>query len=136
VVRRFDLGRTRVVALVLLMLITLLMVAVAVSLQLASGELMASYDEAHGETPQQVRTPYGGWLAAQLTRDLAPGDLVASRTRADVLALRSDRTRELSAVPAVIGLLVALLTDAPSTGPLEPRPTSQAVANTTRNGSV
>jgi hypothetical protein len=126
----------RVVALALLTLLTLLMVGVSVSLQLASDEMLASYDEARGVTPQQVRTPYGHWLAAQLSRDLAPGDFVALRARADVLAYRSDRTRELSAVPAVIGLLVALLTDAPSPGPLEPRSTSQAVANTTRNGSA
>jgi hypothetical protein len=44
--------------------------------------------------------------------------------------------RELSAIPAVIGLLLALLTDAPPMDAFEPRPTSQAVANTTRNGKA
>jgi hypothetical protein len=54
----------------------------------------------------------------------------------DESAYRGDRVREFSAVPAVIGLLLALLTDAPPRDAFERRPTSHAVANTTRNAKA
>lgn len=66
---------------------------------------------------EQVRTPYGMWLSAHLASDVGAEDTAAAYARAGELAYRSDRLRELAAVPALIGLLVALLTGAPGRAP-------------------
>lgn len=123
----------------ILVLITSVAAAVVVAsalLGIAADDLFVSVDEAHGVTPQHSHTMYGRWLATQLTGNLADGDVVALRARADELAYRSDRSREFAAVPAVVGLLIALLSDTPSPGVTGRRRNSAPIANTTRNGTV
>ena len=81
-------------------------------MRVAAEDLYAAVNEARGSTDVATRTVYGRWLAAHLSADLTAGDLDAEHARADALSFRSDRLRELAAVPAVVGLLVALLTTA------------------------
>ncbi len=95
-------------------LITLAMVAFSAAERLAADDLFTAVAIARGTAnTEQVRTPYGMWLSARLASDLASQSGDAAYTRAGQLAYRSDRLRELAAVPALIGLLTALVTAAP-----------------------
>jgi hypothetical protein len=113
--RRINLERTGASVLVGLTLVTLLMVAASALMQVAADDLYSSVATARGIQDAAPRTSYGRWLAAQLSVGIPQGDLEAEHARADLLSFRSDRLRELAAVPAVVGLLVALLTDSPET---------------------
>jgi hypothetical protein len=114
-VRRINLERTGVRVLVALTVVTLLMVGASALMRVAAQDLYSAVNAARG-SGDITRTAYGQWLSAQLSADLPPGDLDAQQGRADELSYRSDRMRELAAVPAVLGLLVAVLTDSPEAG--------------------
>jgi hypothetical protein len=112
------------VILLALTLCTLAMVSVSALLRVAAEDLYAAATLARGSTDVPTRTAYGRWLSAQLSSDIASGGAgyEVLHARADELSYRSDRLRELAAVPAVIGLLSALLSDAPEPpGTLVPR---------------
>jgi hypothetical protein len=113
--RRINLERTGAGVVVALTLVTLLMVGASALMRIASDDIYSSVATARGITDAAPRTDYGRWLAAQLSADVPQGNLDAQHTRADELAFRSDRVRELGAVPAVVGLVIALLTDSPET---------------------
>lgn len=108
------------VALLVMALITLAVVGASEAMHLASDDIIAVVNEARGTTGAQVRTAYGSFFAAQLSRDVDPSDLNAEYSRANELAYRSDRLRELAAVPALIGLLIALLSEKPAQASTEP----------------
>jgi hypothetical protein len=128
------LDRAGRVVLVALTLITLVIVAWSALLRISAEDLYAVLGEAGGSRDVQTRTAYGRWLSAQLSGEVPPGDLAKVRARADELSYQSDRVRELAAVPAIIGMLVALLTDAPDSSAARRRDTSQPVAKTTSSG--
>ena len=111
--RRINLERAGAGIVVALTLVTLLMVGASAMMRVAADDLYSSVATARGITDAAPRSAYGRWLSAQLSADVSPADLEAQHTRADELSFRSDRLRELAAVPAVLGLLVALLTDSP-----------------------
>lgn len=118
-------------------LVTMLMIGASITFEVAADDLFKAYDALRQPTAAQVRTAQGRWLSAQLANGIDFGDATAVEARATVLAYQSDRVRELAAAPAVVGLLVALLTDAPASPNSRPRSaTSQPVANTTSNGSA
>ncbi len=127
--RRINLERTGARVVVALTLVTLLMVGASALMRIASDDIYSSVATARGIQDAAPRSVYGRWLAAQLSLDVPQGDLDAQHTRADELAVRSDRVRELAAVPAVIGLLVALLTDSPETAAERRRGANHAPAN-------
>jgi hypothetical protein len=133
--RRIDIERTGARVLIALTLVTLLMVGVSALIQIAAEDLYASVDLARGRTDVATRTVYGRWLSAQLSADVPAADLDAQHERADELSVRSDRLRELAAVPAVIGLLVALLTDSPET-PAERRRGRKHTSSTMPSGTT
>jgi hypothetical protein len=115
-------------------LVTLLMVTVSIVFQAAADDLYGVSNAFRDPTAEQARSGYGRWLSAHLAPDVDLSAPAAIRARADILAYRSDRLRELAAIPAVAGLLVALLTDAPSSR--RPNASTQPVANTTSNGTA
>ena len=127
--RRINLERTGARVVVALTLLTLLMVGASALMRIASDDIYSSVATARGIQDAAPRTAYGRWLAAQLSVDVPRGDLDAQHTRADQLAVLSDRVRELAAVPAVVGLLVALLTDSPETAVERRRGADHASAN-------
>jgi hypothetical protein len=135
--RTITLSRAGTVAVLLLTVGAVLIVVVSAALRLAADDLLATVSEARGGTASQpAHTPYGAWLARYFSTDIAPGDLDAENARGTELGYRSDRLREAAAVPALLGLLVALLTDTPSGAMAERRAASQPVANTTSNGTA
>jgi hypothetical protein len=128
------LDRAGRVVLVALTLVTLVVVAGSALLRLGSQDLYAAIAEAGKAPDEPARTAYGRWVGAQLSAEVPPGDYAKLRARADELSYKSDRVRELAAVPAIIGMLVALLTDAPDSSDAKRRETSQPVAKTTSSG--
>jgi hypothetical protein len=128
------LDRVGVVVVVALTLITLVIVAGSALLRIGSEDLYAAIAEAGHSSDVSVRTAYGRWLSAQLSPEVPPGDLSKVRARADELSYQSDRLRELAAVPAIIGMLAALLTAAPDSREARRRDASQPEAKTTSSG--
>ncbi len=125
---------------VLLLLTTfgvLVVVGVSSTLSLAADDVYASIDEARGVAPQVARTEAGRWLSTRLAADVPSNDLRARRRRADQLAYRSERVREVASVAALAGLLVALLTGRPAPDHVRGAfATSSPAANTTSSGTV
>jgi hypothetical protein len=101
------------IVLVALTLLTLVVVSVSALMRIGAEDLYAAAAVARGSGEVPSRTVYGRWLSAQLSSDIADAGYDVLQTRADELSYRSDRLRELAAVPALIGLIAALLTDAP-----------------------
>jgi hypothetical protein len=115
-------------SLVLITLFTAAVVGLSAAMRIASDDLYAVANQARGTTGDQVRTAYGDVVAGLLTQDIQSGDIDAEYDRGKELGYRSERLRELAAVPAVIGLLIALLSDKPAQASREP------AANTSSNG--
>jgi hypothetical protein len=128
--------RVGTVALVAITVGTLAVVAMSAVLRSAADDLYAAVEQARGVTSEHTRTAYGMWLSAHLEGNLPQADLDALHARADDLAHRSDRLREAAAVPALIGLLVALITGAPEGVGDGLRDSSQPVTKTISNGTA
>jgi hypothetical protein len=133
---RINLERTGTRVVLALTILTLLMVGVSALMRVAAQDLYAGVNAARGNSDNATRTVYGQWLSAQLSADLAPGDVDAHQARADELSFRSDRVRELAAVPAVVGLLAALLTDSPEAAAERRRERRPAAAPSGTNGTA
>jgi hypothetical protein len=135
-VRQLTLERAGTAFLLLITLAVLVVVGVSSISTVAADDLYASIDEARASVDHSERSQPGIWLSTRLTADLGSDDLVARHQRADLLAYRGERVREAASVPALAGLLVALLTARPGTDRLRGRDTSSPAANTTSNGTV
>jgi hypothetical protein len=135
-VRRINVDRSGVRILVALTIVTLLMVCVSALMRIAAQDLYAAVNTARGSGEITTRTVYGQWLSAELSGDVPPDNLDARQARADELSFRSDRVRELSAVPTVVGLLVALLTDSPEAAANRRRGPNPSVAAADPNTSA
>jgi hypothetical protein len=136
VVRRINLERTGARVVLALAVVTLLVVGVSAVMRIAAEDLYSSVNAIRGTGDVAPRTVYSRWLSAQLSADVAHGDLDAQHARADELSFRSDRLRELAAVPAVIGLLVALLTDSPEAAAHRRRAPARSGAPTRTSGAA
>jgi hypothetical protein len=133
--RRWSLERTGAVILVGFTVVTLLVVGVSAMLRVAADDLYAAAAEAQGSSEIPPRPAYGRWVSAQLSSDVTVPDYTLLHARADQLSYRSDRLREAAAVPAIIGMLVALLTDVPDSS-MARRDASQPLAKTSSNGTA
>jgi hypothetical protein len=131
-----TLERAGTVLLVLTTLAVLVVVGLSAALSLAAEDLTMSIDEARGKAAQRAHSQPGIWLSARLTADLASDDLVARSRRAEQMAYRSERVREATSVPALAGLLIALLTARPGTDTVRGLEARSPAANTTSNGTV
>src|SRR5471032_29247 len=75
--------------------------------------------------------PLGQWLTARVAGDLTPGDVVAVEARAGEFDHRSDRLLEATAVLALVGMLVGLVTARPASAVTRGRETARIpLANT------
>jgi hypothetical protein len=131
-----SLDRVGRIVLVGLTLLALLTIATSAVLRIAADDLYVASDHARGAGADEVRTGYGIWLSAHLSTSPGSADPRLLHAQADQLGSRSDRLRELAAVPAVIGLIVALLSDVPDRMTVGQREATQAAANTTSNGTA
>src|SRR5690349_20560893 len=111
--RKVSLARAGAFVLVVLVVLTLALAAASGVAKFAAEDMFTTIDERAKPTEPHTHTPYGRWLATQLTQDIDVTSPVAFRARADELNYRSDRLSEAGAVPALIGMLIALLTGAP-----------------------
>jgi hypothetical protein len=83
------------------------------------------------------RWPLGQWLTARVAGDLTPGDVVAVEARAGEFDHRSDRLLEATAVLALVGMLVGLVTARPASAVTRAREAAKIpLANTISNGKV
>lgn len=128
-----SIERIGTLVLVALTAATLLIAATSVAMRAAADDVYASIEQARGSP--QPRTAYAQWLSTRLAGDVPEPDLAARKARADQLSYRSDRLREAAAVPALIGLLVAVTTASPGVRG-DRRDASQPAANTTSNGTA
>jgi hypothetical protein len=135
-VRRLTLETAGTFLVVLIALGVVVMVCLSAAFSLASEDLYASVDQAQGKVTQRVRSQPGIWLSSRFSADLESDALDARHDRADQLAYRSERVREAAAVPALAGLVVALLTAKPVRAEGRGLDTSSPAANTTNNGRV
>jgi hypothetical protein len=131
-----TLERAGTAVLLLITVAVLAIVSLSAVLSIASDDLFASVDEARGHVLQTPRSQPAIWLSAHLAADLPSNDIVARRRRADQLAYRSERVREVASVAALTGLLVALLTARPTRDTVRGLDASSPLANTTSNGTV
>jgi hypothetical protein len=135
--RRIDL---ETVGTLLVVLITLGTVAALVgvgSLKAASADLLAQVEVARDPTRAEARWAIGERLSQAFAADLAADNLSERTARARLLAQRSDRLLEATAVVALLGMLVGLVTARPASQGTRPRDASStSLASTSSNGTV
>src|SRR5712692_9362088 len=128
--RRITLETVGTFLVVLLTLGTLGALVVVGSLKAASADLFGQVEIASDPTGAEARGSIGERLSEVLAADLPPDDLAAHTTRARLLAQRSDRLLEATAVVALLGMLVGLVTARPASQATRPRDTSTSLAST------
>jgi hypothetical protein len=114
-------------------------VAFSFAMNAAADDLYLQVTVASSAPLDHPRTAYGMWLSAQFASDMQPGDYAALRLRADQLDHRADRIREMAGVGALGGLLLLVVTMAPSRQVDRARNNdddSSPLASTTSTGTV
>lgn len=117
-------------------LLTVALVGLSILLRVAANGAYARIAQARGVALDHEPDQFDGWVSARFSKDVPRDDLVSLEGRAGQLASRSDRLREITSVPALIGLLSALLLAAPPGSGAERNETSQPEASTANNGTV
>ena len=133
---RFDLERLGTVLVVLVTIAVLASVGVYGSLKLTVDDLHAQAGIARAEVPPPSRSPLGERLSAAFANDLAPGTVSSLDERALELDHRADRLLELTAVVALAGMLLALVSGRPASEVAQARDASRPLASTSSNGTV
>lgn len=133
---RPDVERLGTVLVVLVTLLTLLAVGVSGSLKMAGADLHTQVDHLRGGNSVRSVLPIGQRLSAVLARDVAPGNVSDLNARAFELDHRADRLLEMTAVVALIGMLVALVTTRPTFEVNHARDANRPLARTSSNGTV
>jgi len=131
---RLELERLGTVVVVLVTIVVLASVGAYGSLKLAVDDLHAQAGIAHAEVPPPSRSPLGERLSAAFASDLAPENLSGLDARGQELDHRADRLLELTAVVALGGMLLALVTGRPAVEVAREPTTPQA--STSTNGTV
>jgi hypothetical protein len=133
---RLDVERLVTVLVVLLTIIVCASVSVSGALKLTVTDLHVQAAIARAEQPPPSRSPLGQRLSAAFASDLAPGDAAADEARALELDHRADRLLELTAVVALLGMLLALVTGRPANEVAHAREATRPLASTSSNGTV
>ena len=133
---RLDVDRLGTVLVVLVTIGVLAAVCVCGSLRLAVDDLHARAAIARADLPQPPRSPVGRQLSAAFASDLAAENLSGLDTRAQELDHRADRLLELTAVVALAGMLLALLTGRPAIEIARARDATTPRATTSSNGTI
>lgn len=89
-----------------------------------------------GQAEPASRWLPGRWLSALVASDLAPDNVVAVDTRAGDLDHHADRLVEATAVLALVGMLVAVLSAPPGALTRARDEANTPLANTMSNGKV
>src|SRR5712692_1007632 len=126
--RRITLEAVGTFLVVLLTLGTVATLVVVGSFKAASADLLAQVEIARDPTKPEARSAIGERLSLALASDLAPDDLAERTTRAKLLAQRSDRLLEATAVVALLGMLVGLVTARPASQGTRARDASTSLA--------
>src|SRR5579859_7221621 len=111
---KLDLERVGTVLVVLLTVVTVVSVVVVNGLKLAAIEMQFELSILRNEPPSTVHTAVGQQLAGWLTADVPPGDIKSLEARAGLVDHRADRLLEATAVVALGGMLVALVSLRPA----------------------
>src|SRR5438094_7769269 len=111
---RLDVDRLGTVLVVLVTIGVLAAVCVCGSLRLAVDDLHAQAAIARADLPPRPRSPLSRQPSAAFASDLAAENLSGLDTRAQELDHRADRLLELTAVVALTGMLLGLLTGRPA----------------------
>jgi hypothetical protein len=133
---RFDVGRLCTVLVVLLTIVTLASLGVETALKMAIEDLRIQASPGRIEDAPPARSLVGRQLSAALASDIAPANAPSLDARALELDHRADRLLEGTAVIALVGMLLALLSGRPAIEFAQPRAESTLLANTSSNGSV
>jgi hypothetical protein len=133
---RVDLQRLGTVLLVLVTIVTLLSLSVYGSLKEAVTDVYTQAAILRGDDTRAPRTALGQWLSAPLASDIAPGDAFALNARADETDHRADRLLEVTAVVALVGVVLALMVGPGAAEVARARDHSTPLANTSSNGTV
>jgi hypothetical protein len=131
---RLDVEKLGTALVVLVTVVTLASLGVYGSFVVAAADLHAQVDALRGR--EVSRSALGQGLAAVLARDLAPTDVTSLDERALLLDHRADRLLELTAVVALVGMLVALVSGRPAVEPNQARDDHTPLASTSSNGTV
>jgi hypothetical protein len=135
--RRVDLERFGTWLMVLITVLTLAALGVFGVLKSVAEDLHLQNAISFHQADPGSHWPPGKWLSARLADDLALNDTVAVEARAGEFDHRSDRVVEATAVLALVGVLVGLLTTRPADAPARTRAeTTTPLANTMSNGKV
>jgi hypothetical protein len=132
---RLDVERLGTVLVVLATIAVLASVGVYGALRLAVDDLHAQAAIARAEQPQPTRSRLGQQLSAAFAGDLTPENLPGLDARGQQLDHRADRLLELTAVLALAGMLVALLTGRPAIEVANRRAARKPLASTS-NGTI
>jgi hypothetical protein len=134
--RRISLEKVGTFLVVLTTLLTVGSLGVVGSLQAASSDLFAQVATLRDPTNAEPRWVIGRLVSDALTPDLATDDDKGRAARALLLAQRSDRLLEATAVVASLGMLLGLVAARPVGEARRDRDASTPLANTTSNGTV
>src|SRR5216683_2856267 len=132
---RLELERLGTVVVVLVTIVVLASVGAYGSLKLAVDDLHAQAGIAHAEVPPPSRSPLGERLSAAFAGDLAPANVSGLDARGQELDHRADRLLELTAVVALGGMLLALVTGRPAVEVAHAREPTTPQASTSTNGT-
>jgi hypothetical protein len=121
----------------LLAVVTLVSVCVVGGMKSAALDLYQQATIARHRASPASHVPPGSWVSAWLVAGVRSDDAAALDVRAALIDHRSDRLVEATAVVALAGILVALLTGRPAAALSRGRDeASIPLANTSSNGIV
>lgn len=121
---------------VLITVVTLAAVCVFGAMKTAVADLHRQNLIVQGQADPASRWPPGQWLSALVASDVAPDNVIAVDARAGALDHRSDRLVEATAVLALVGMLVTVLTARPTALARARDEANTPLANTISNGKV
>jgi hypothetical protein len=128
--------RLATVLVVLLTVVTLASLSVYSSLKTAVGDLHTQAANVVRDEVAPPRSVLGRRLFEALASDIGPRDAGGFEVRALELDHRADRLLEVTAVVALVGILVALLSGPPVIDVARGRDDRTPLASTSSNGTV
>src|SRR5438477_7985217 len=132
---RRDVERLGTGLVALVTVVTLVSLGAYGSLKMAVTDLYTQAAVLNGDHTRPPRSTLGEKLSAPLASDIAPNDGSGLNARADQLEHRADRLIELTAVVALLGMLVALLIGRPAIEADSARDDATPLASTSSNGN-
>lgn len=133
---RLDVEKLGTTLVVVLTLWSLASLGVYASLKETVADLHAQVAVKRGDAEQPSRSPFGQQLSAVFASDIASENLVNLEARGLELDHRADRLLEATAVVALAGMLVALVSGRPPNELAHAGENQIPLASTSSNGAV